>query len=131
MADVGKWIANEATKQCAKWISKGAPKDFYIHINATADDLVRPDYAGEIIALLKKYNLTPENILIELTETSLMENMGKCRKNLMELNAAGIRTALDDFGSGYSSFNYLKQLPVNEIKIDKSIISHQTSYNLL
>ncbi|MCQ2531212.1 MAG: GGDEF and EAL domain-containing protein [Saccharofermentans sp.] len=120
MADVGKWIANEAAKQCAKWISKGAPRDFYIHINATADDLIRPEYAQEIKALLVKYNLTPDNLLVELTETSLMENMGKCRINLNELSEAGIRTALDDFGSGYSSFNYLKELPVDEIKIDKS-----------
>lgn len=120
MADVGRWIANEAIKQCAKWISKGAPRDFYIHINATADDLVRDDYATEISDLLQKYNLEPKNILVELTETSLMENMGKCRKNLVELNNAGIRTALDDFGSGYSSFNYLKELPVDEIKIDKT-----------
>lgn len=120
MAEVGRWIANEAVKQCAKWISKGAPRDFYIHINATADDLIRSDYAAEINELLRKYNLSPDNILIELTETSLMENMAKCRKNLLELAASGIRTALDDFGSGYSSFNYLKELPVDEIKIDKT-----------
>ena len=122
MADVGRWIANEAVKQCAKWISKGAPSDFYIHINATADDLIREDYADEISELLKIYNLSPDNILIELTETSIMKNMAKCRKNLELLKQHNIRTALDDFGSGYSSFNYLKELPVDEIKIDKTFV---------
>lgn len=122
MVEVGKWIANEAIKQCAKWISRGAPSDFYIHINATADDLVRDDYADEIQELLKIYNLSSNNILIELTETSLMTNMAKCRKNLDRLKSMNIRTALDDFGSGYSSFNYLKELPVDEIKIDKTFV---------
>ncbi|MBR2295002.1 MAG: EAL domain-containing protein [Clostridiales bacterium] len=122
MGIVGSWILNEAAKQCAKWISKGAPKDFYVHINATADDLIKKDYAKEVMAVIDRYNLSPENILIELTETSFMKNMALCRKNLFELNSNNIRTALDDFGSGYSSFNYLKELPVNEIKIDKTFV---------
>ncbi|HAW16169.1 MAG TPA: diguanylate cyclase, partial [Clostridiales bacterium] len=78
--------------------------------------------AKEVMAVIDRYNLSPENILIELTETSFMKNMALCRKNLFELNSNNIRTALDDFGSGYSSFNYLKELPVNEIKIDKTFV---------
>ena len=122
MGPVGSWILNEAAKQCAKWISKGAPKDFYIHVNATADDLIKKDFAQEVMSVIDRYNLSPGNILIELTETSFMKNMALCRKNLFDLSNNKIRTALDDFGSGYSSFNYLKELPVSEIKIDKTFV---------
>jgi len=122
MDAVGDWILNEAVKQVAKWRSKGVPEDFYVHINATADDLIRKDYVDAVKEVLDRYNVPPANILIELTETSLMKNMAMCRKNINKLHKAGIRTALDDFGSGYSSFNYLKELPVDEIKIDKSFV---------
>lgn len=122
MSGVGEWILKEAVSQCSQWIAKGAPEDFYIHINATADDLVTDNYADLVVNVLSAYDLKPSNILIELTETSLMKNMSLCRKNLYDLSSKGIRTALDDFGSGYSSFNYLKELPVDEIKIDKTFV---------
>ena len=127
MDAVGRWILEEAIRQCSEWISKGAPKDFYIHVNATADDLITEDYVDRLVALLEKYNLSSENILIELTETSLMQNMALCRQNIEALYAHNIRTALDDFGSGYSSFNYLKELPVDEIKIDKTFVDDMLS----
>lgn len=127
MGAVGRWILNEAVRQCAEWISKGAPKDFYIHVNATADDLITENYVDLVLDTLRKYHLAPENILIELTETSLMQNMSLCRHNIELLHENNIRTALDDFGSGYSSFNYLKELPVDEIKIDKSFVDDMLS----
>lgn len=122
MGAVSEWILDQAVSQCASWIAHGAPRDFYVHINATADDLIRKHYAEHVTEVLNNYHLKPENILIEITETSLVQNMAVCRKNLHELNDLNIRTALDDFGSGYSSFNYLKELPVDEIKIDKSFV---------
>ncbi|MBR3532525.1 MAG: EAL domain-containing protein [Clostridiales bacterium] len=127
MNAVGRWILNEAVRQCSEWISKGAPKDFYVHVNATADDLISDGYVDRVVACLKEHKLAPENILIELTETSLMQNMSSCRRNIELLHEHNIRTALDDFGSGYSSFNYLKELPVDEIKIDKSFVDDMLS----
>ena len=127
MAAVGQWILNEAMRQCSEWIHRGAPEDFYIHVNATADDLVADDFVERVIAGLKRYKLSPDNILIELTETSLLQNMSTCRHNINLLHANNIRTALDDFGSGYSSFNYLKELPVDEIKIDKTFVDDMLS----
>ena len=127
MEVVGKWILDECIKQCAEWIEKGAPKEFYIHVNATAEDLIEADYAERLVGLLKKYGLKPHNIIIELTETSLMQNMAACRTNIELLHEHNIKTALDDFGSGYSSFNYLKELPVDEIKIDKTFVDDMLS----
>lgn len=127
MEAVGRWILNEAVRQCSEWITKGAPKDFFVHVNATADDLITEDYAERVVALLRRYSLSPENIVIELTETSLMQNMALCRRNIELLHEHRIKTSLDDFGSGYSSFNYLKELPVDEIKIDKTFVDDMLS----
>ncbi len=127
MESVGRWILSEAIRQCSEWIEKGAPEDFYIHVNATADDLIAEDYVDRLLALLRKNNLSAKNIIIELTETSLMQNMALCRDNIELMHKHNIRTALDDFGSGYSSFNYLKELPVDEIKIDKTFVDDMLS----
>lgn len=122
MEIVGNWILNEAIMQCSKWIKEGAPKDFYVHINVTADDILRKDFANSVMETLARYELSPRNILIEITETSLMRNLAMSRRNLIKLRSENVKIALDDFGTGYSSFNYLKELPVDEIKIDKSFV---------
>ncbi|MBP5262265.1 MAG: GGDEF domain-containing protein, partial [Clostridiales bacterium] len=122
MEIVGTWILEQAIAQCAKWINNGAPSSFYVHINVTADDLIKRDFANKVIDMLKKYNLPASNILIEITETSLMKNLAMSKRNLIKLRSEYVRVALDDFGTGYSSFNYLKELPVDEIKIDKSFV---------
>lgn len=122
MEIVGSWILNQAISQCSEWIKNGAPSDFYVHINVTSDDIVKRDFANDVVAALARYNLNSKNILLEITETSLMKNIAMCRATLIRLRSEGIRIALDDFGTGYSSFNYLKELPVDEIKIDKAFV---------
>ncbi len=122
MEIVGAWILEQAISQCASWINNGAPSTFYVHINVTADDIVKRDFANKVLDMLKKYNLPASNILVEITETSLMKNLAMSKRNLIKLRSEYVRVALDDFGTGYSSFNYLKELPVDEIKIDKTFV---------
>lgn len=122
METVGTWIMDKAISQCAQWLEKSENKNFYIHINVTADDVVRNDFANDVLGVLARYSLPPKNILLEITETSLMKNIAMCRQNLFRLRSEGVRVALDDFGTGYSSFNYLRELPVDEIKIDKAFV---------
>lgn len=122
MEIIGAWILDKAISQCAQWIKEGADPAFYVHINVTADDLVRRDFANDVLSVLARYNLSPKNILLEITETSLMRNMAMCRQNLIRLRNENVRIALDDFGTGYSSFSYLRDLPVDEIKIDKAFV---------
>lgn len=122
MEIIGSWILDKAISQCAQWLKNGANPNFYVHINVTADDLVRRDFANDVLAVLARYNLSPKNILLEITETSLMRNMAMCRSNLIKLRNEHVRIALDDFGTGYSSFSYLRELPVDEIKIDKAFV---------
>jgi len=122
MEIIGSWILDKAIGQCAQWLANGADPDFYVHINVTADDLVRRDFANDVLNVLARYNLPAKNILLEITETSLMRNIAMCRQNLIRLRNENVRIALDDFGTGYSSFNYLRELPVDEIKIDKAFV---------
>ncbi|MBO4746956.1 MAG: EAL domain-containing protein, partial [Clostridiales bacterium] len=127
---VGDWILRTAMKQCQDWIDSGVSEDFYVHINVTAEDMARIDFADYVIRLLGEYGLQPKNILLEITETSLMKNLAICRQNMIKLRSNGIRIALDDFGTGYSSFNYLREFPVDEIKIDRAFVDQDERFNM-
>ena len=126
---VGDWILRTAMKQCRDWIDSGVSEDFYVHINVTAEDMARIDFADYVIQLLGEYGLQPKNILLEITETTLMKNLAICRQNMTKLRNGGIRIALDDFGTGYSSFNYLREFPVDEIKIDRAFVDQDDRFN--
>ena len=127
---VGDWILRTAMKQCKDWIDTGVSDDFYVHINVTAEDMARIDFADYVIQLLGEYGLQPKNILLEITETTLMKNLAICRQNMVKLRSNGIRIALDDFGTGYSSFNYLREFPVDEIKIDRAFVDQDDRFNM-
>ncbi|MBR2751022.1 MAG: EAL domain-containing protein [Clostridiales bacterium] len=126
---VGDWILRTAMGQCKEWIDSGVPEDFYVHINVTAEDMARIDFAEYVIQLLGEYGLKPKNVLLEITETTLMKNLAICRQNMLKLRNNGIRIALDDFGTGYSSFNYLREFPVDEIKIDRAFVDQDDRFN--
>lgn len=126
---VGDWILRTAMAQCKDWIDSGVPEDFYVHINVTAEDMARIDFADYVIELLGEYGLKPKNVLLEITETTLMKNLAICRQNMLKLRNNGIRIALDDFGTGYSSFNYLREFPVDEIKIDRAFVDQDDRFN--
>lgn len=130
MGVLGDWILRTGMKQCADWIASGVSKDFYVHINVTAEDMARIDFADYVIAMLNEYGLQPKNILLEVTETTLMKNLAICRQNMVKLRSNGIRIALDDFGTGYSSFNYLREFPVDEIKIDRAFVDQDDRFNM-
>ena len=127
---VGDWILRTAMKQCKAWIDSGVSEDFYVHINVTAEDMARIDFADYAIQLVEEHGLQPRNVLLEITETSLMKNLAICRQNMLKLRNNGIRIALDDFGTGYSSFNYLREFPVDEIKIDRAFVDQDDRFNM-
>ena len=124
MDGVGAWVLEQGICQCSKWISEGINPEFVLHVNITVEDLMRPNYSLSVISLLSKHSLNPGNLILEITETSLMRSVSSCRQNLIRLRKAGIKISLDDFGTGYSSLNYLRELPVDEIKIDRSFLEN-------
>lgn len=122
MEQVGSWILERVIRQCAQWLKVAADPGFFVHVNITAEDLARPNYSETVAELLRKYSLDPHNLVLEITETSLMRSISTCRQNLIRLRNTGIRIAIDDFGTGYSSLNYLRDLPIDEVKIDRAFV---------
>ena len=122
MDNVGAWVLESGIRQLSEWLCAGVDPDFFLHINITAEDLMCPDYSARVMSLLGKYSLPSRNLVLEITESSLMKSISVCRKNLVNLRKMGVRISLDDFGSGYSSLNYLRELPVDEVKIDRAFI---------
>ncbi|NLT11617.1 MAG: EAL domain-containing protein [Clostridiaceae bacterium] len=131
MDAIGRWILETAISQCGQWLDAGVKNDFFVHVNVTAEDLAKPNYAESVLSLLQKYSVNAGNIILEITETSLMRSIATCRQNLIRLRKEGIKIALDDFGTGYSSLNYLRELPIDEIKIDRAFIEdiHNDRFN--
>mgnify|MGYP003673178744 CR=1 FL=1 len=115
-----------------RWVLKRAFKDHStrrrhfdpstISINISAVNLHEPDFEDYIIELLATYDLPPEELVLEITETSVMKDPEYAISALNRLADHGIKLAIDDFGTGYSSFTYIQKLPIYEIKIDRSFI---------
>jgi diguanylate cyclase (GGDEF)-like protein/PAS domain S-box-containing protein len=122
MPEIGAWVIDEACRQARVWLDAGHA-GFSISVNVSALQLQRPGLLEHVRAALAQHALPASTLAIELTESSLMENVARLRDTLTELKALGLRLALDDFGTGYSSLAYLKQFPIDTLKIDRSFVS--------
>jgi EAL domain-containing protein (putative c-di-GMP-specific phosphodiesterase class I) len=118
---LSRWILAAALRQCATWRAAGL--DIPVSVNLSVYDLRDHDLPEVIDAALAKYGVPPERLRIEITEGSLMANPPRAREILGRLRARGVQISIDDFGIGYSSLAYLKNLPVDELKIDRSFVS--------
>jgi len=118
------WVIKNSFLQLAIW-----HKDHHkigLSINISAHDIQNKDILNTIEAELKRNNLDPTFITIEITEGSIMLYTNETAAALCKVSELGIQISVDDFGTGYSSLQYLKQMPVNEMKIDKSFVMHMT-----
>ena len=97
--------------------------DFRIAVNLSARMLDEKDLVDLVIQALCTWDMPAEQLILEVTESAIMQNIEACLDNLVRLHDAGVSLSIDDFGTGYSSFSYLKRLPVNELKIDQYFIS--------
>ncbi|MDP6435664.1 MAG: bifunctional diguanylate cyclase/phosphodiesterase [Gammaproteobacteria bacterium] len=120
VAPLLRFVVNSASREMARWI-RWAP-DFTVAINATPTDIEDIDLVDVLADVLDMWGLDPKHLILELTETTLMHDIDKGIETLQKLREFGVRTSIDDFGTGYSSLAYLRQLPVDEIKIDRSFV---------
>jgi len=118
---LGNWVAREAIHQFMDWRNQGLAPD-YISINASGIQLFHPGFADTLFALLQEHELEGHQLQVELTENVLLRDIVTCRQILERLRQHGIRIAIDDFGTGYSSLAYLKQLPIDDLKIDRTFV---------
>jgi diguanylate cyclase (GGDEF)-like protein len=122
---LGTWVLHEACGFLSRLEEKGYGK-MDISVNISILQLLQEDFIDIITDALEKYQIEPERLELEITESILMESFERIITKLQILRNRNIRIALDDFGKGYSSLNYLKQLPITTLKVDKSFIDYIT-----
>jgi len=121
--EIGEWVIEEACRQMIEWKNKGLYPG-YIAVNISAKQLIHGNLEKIVPAILEKYRCDPEWIELELTESIIMNNPDYSKDILLQLSERGFKLAIDDFGTGYSSLAYLKNLPINKLKIDKSFVDN-------
>lgn len=120
--DIGCWVVEAACKQLALW-QNTQYKDLVLAINLSARQLKNKDLRNHLQGAIARYNLDPKLIELEVTESSVIENIEKSIVILKDLKSLGVTIAMDDFGTGFSSLSYLKLLPIDVLKIDRTFIS--------
>jgi EAL domain-containing protein (putative c-di-GMP-specific phosphodiesterase class I) len=119
---IGNWVLKNACIQLAQWRENGI-EDIRIDINVSARQLDHSRFIPTFEQTLHTYNLRPKDIGIELTEHALIKANKDLLEKLDRLRSSGVNVSIDDFGTGYSSLNYLRQFPVNYLKIDRDFVT--------
>ena len=119
---LGRWILDAACKQLRLWHLEGFT-DLSVAVNLSARQFRQLDLLPMIEKIVADHGLQPRHVVIELTESVVMSDAHRAFDTLEKLHRLGFKVAVDDFGTGYSSMSYLKRLPVNKLKIDRSFVT--------
>jgi diguanylate cyclase (GGDEF)-like protein/PAS domain S-box-containing protein len=120
---LGKWVLTQACRQAQSWRRSGLTSDtFYISVNLSARQLQDPALLDDVTAAIQDSGLPARALVLEVTESVLMEDLDAALAHLQALKDLGLRLAVDDFGTGYSSLSYLRNFPMDVVKIDKSFV---------
>lgn len=114
------WVLEKSIAQVSLWHEQG--HDLLVAVNLSVFSFKDPDFVGEVRSLLRKYDFPSDKLKLEITESAMMDNPLIAIETLTALQSMGVKLSIDDFGTGFSSMTYLKQFPVDELKIDKSFI---------
>ena len=123
---IGEWVLREACAQNRKWQQQGL-EPFRVAVNISARQFQQADISRVVVRALDAAKLSPEHLELELTESSIMNNVDFAVKVLTELKQMGVEITVDDFGTGFSSLSYLKRLPIGALKIDQSFVRDATT----
>ncbi len=119
---LGDWILKTACEQIAAWEGREQTSHLVLSVNISILQLRQPDFVEHVLAALDRARANPRNLRLELTESMLVEDIDQIIAKMAELKFHGLRFSLDDFGTGYSSLAYLKRLPLDCLKIDRSFV---------
>jgi len=122
ISQIGRLVLNLGCKQLEQWQKDTLTKDLLLSINLGAKHFQEDDLVKQVEKIVQKYNFPPQNLKIELTEYTMVDNIEKVAKKMEELRSIGIRISLDDFGTGFSSLQYLQFLPIDQLKIDQAFV---------
>jgi diguanylate cyclase (GGDEF)-like protein/PAS domain S-box-containing protein len=119
---LGRWVLETACAQLAVWARDPARAQLTLAVNVSAREFHHPDFVGQVLAALGSSGASPQKLKLELTESLLLDDLDDTIGKMRLLKAQEIGFALDDFGTGYSSLAYLKRLPLDQLKIDRSFV---------
>jgi diguanylate cyclase (GGDEF)-like protein/PAS domain S-box-containing protein len=119
---LGDWVLETACKQIVAWAHRDQPAYVSVAVNISTRQFRQPDFVEKVLAALERSGAEPHNLELELTESMLADNIEEVIAKMTELKSHGLRFSLDDFGTGYSSLAYLKRLPLDLFKIDRSFV---------
>ncbi len=116
------WVIEQVAQLSAELAQHGLP--LKLAVNLSTRDLMDPELPHKMAQLIARHRLTPGNLVLEITESAIMDDPQRALHTLERLHALGLKLSIDDFGTGYSSLAYLKRMPVDELKIDQSFVKH-------
>ncbi len=119
--ELGGWVLETVCRQMVEW-RDFVPPGFRVAVNLSAPEFLHPDFPERVLATLDRTGARGDEIRLEITEATVVTELEFAAERVLQLRAAGIAFSLDDFGTGYSSLTYLRQLPVDEVKIDRSYV---------
>jgi diguanylate cyclase (GGDEF)-like protein len=118
---IGNWVLREACRQLRVWHDAGLPK-VRMAVNISALQFARDDFADTVAGVFSDFKLSPEHLVLELTESVVMDDYEGVVRQMNLLRQCGVHIAMDDFGTGYSSLSYIHRIPVDVLKIDRSFV---------
>jgi diguanylate cyclase len=122
MPDVTRIVLDIALRDCARWRSLGHPMT--VAVNLSGPDLLDVGLPDRVTGLLARHDLRPDSLILEITETNIMTDPVQAHETLRNLRELGVELAVDDYGTGHCSLAYLRRLPVQELKLDRSFVQH-------
>ncbi len=126
IVQLGAWVLRSSCEALKSLHAAGYP--ITVAINCSSPELSQPDFAGQLLSYLDEQKIDRKYFELEITESAALTDFGETVKILEKLHKAGISLAVDDFGTGFSSLNYLRKLPVDVLKIDKSFVQEMTEH---
>ncbi|WP_446808455.1 EAL domain-containing protein [Methylomonas sp. 2BW1-5-20] len=119
---IGEWVLQTACEQLKAWENHRLAQNLQIAVNVSARQFRQPDFVEQICRIVKNTGINPAKLKLELTESMVLHNVADAIEKMQTLKMYGVRFSMDDFGTGYSSLNYLKKLPLSQLKIDQSFV---------
>lgn len=117
VAPLSRHVVARALEEAARW-----PEHLTLSLNITPEELGDPRFAADFAALIGRSEIAPHRLMLEITEDLLLRNLAQAAAALKALRSLGFRTALDDFGAGFCNFRYLRELPLDALKLDKAMV---------
>lgn len=122
ICSIGRWVVESVCRQLSSWTTDGMPQDLTVSFNVSARQLAEADFVRCVTSTANAWGIDPQRLVVEVTETTALDQNGIAIGRLNELRAAGFRISIDDFGSGYSNLGQLLRVPFDVLKIDRSLL---------